>query len=141
MLNPPHKPFAQLLAVLAQISDRTKGDTLEKISLECHCITPMARRTYQSEKALAKTWQPLDTALSASSEMGLDSARSRATFAKLEEVEVVLSASTMSPFEIRWVMAEKGKLLPNVEARGVTLTMKVGKGGEEMRLLNQLREM
>jgi len=38
-------------------------------------------------------------------------------------------------------MVEKGELLPSVEARGVMLTVKVEKGGEERGLLDRLRQM
>jgi len=131
-----HKPFAQPLAMLSQISDRAEGNSIEKVSLECHCITPIAR--HAGEKALARMWQPLDNALSGTSELGTCR---RTTFAKLKEVEVVLSSGTISPVEIRWVTARKGELLPSVEAQGVALTMKVRRSREEMGLLHQLREM
>jgi len=131
-----HKPLAQLLALLSQISDRAKGNSVEKVSLECHFIAPAAR--HAGEKGLARIFQPLDHALSATLELG---PHRRTTFAKLKEVEVVLSTGTISPADIRWIMARKGELLPSVEARGVTLTVKVGRSREETELLHQLREM
>lgn len=62
-------------------------------------------------------------------------------FGNLKEVEVILSASTIPTTEIHRVMMGKGELLPSVEARGVVLTVRVEKGGEERGLLDRLRQM
>jgi len=60
-LSSRKKSFAQTLFLLFQLSNGPNA--LEKITLECHCIT----KTDTSEKSLGKLWRPLDTALSAMS--------------------------------------------------------------------------
>ena len=121
------QPFAQTLALLQQISNR---NALDKITLECHCIT----RNHTSEKSLAKLWRPLDTALSAMNSGG-------PVFGKLKEVEIVLSASTIPAAEIHRFVMGQGKLLPNVEAREVMISVRVERGREERGLLDRLRQM
>jgi len=121
----PQKPFSQILALLQQISDR---NTLEKITLECHYLN----KSHTSKKSSAKLWQPLDTALSAMGD-------GEPVFGNLKEVEIVLSVSAISAPEILRFVMEQVELLPSVEARGVTV--RVGKGCEENRLLDRLRQM
>jgi hypothetical protein len=129
-LSPPKKPFAQTLYLLHQISN---NNTLEKITLECHCIT---RSPHDREKSLTKLWRPLDTALSATK-----SDSGEPIFGNLKEVEIVLSASTIHPAEICRLTLGKGEFLPSVEARRVMVTVKVDKRGEERGLLDRLRQM
>lgn len=52
-LSPPKKLFAQTLFLLLQLSSHP--NTLEKITLECHCIT----KNRTSDKSLAKLRRPL----------------------------------------------------------------------------------
>jgi hypothetical protein len=62
-------------------------------------------------------------------------------FGHLKEVEIVLSVSAIPAPEIpRFVMRQK-ELLPRVEARGVMVSVRVGKGCEESGLLDWLRQM
>jgi len=127
-LSSRKKPFAQTLILLLQLSNRPNA--LEKITLECHCITKIDT----SEKSLGKLWRPLDTALSAIGS-------GEPVFGKLKEVEIVLSASTIPAAEIHRFVMGQGELLPSVEARGVMVSVRVERRGEERALLDQLRQM
>jgi len=62
-------------------------------------------------------------------------------FGNLQEVEIVLSTSTMAAPEIRRFAMGKGELLPSVEARGVMVSVRVERRGEERGLLDRLRQM
>ena len=125
-LSSRKKPFAQTLFLLLQLSNRPNA--LEKLTLECHCITKIDT----SEKSLGKLWRPLNTALSAIGS-------GEPVFGKLKEVEIVLSANTIPAAEIHRFVMGQGELLPSVEVRGVMVSVRVESRGEG--LLDQLRQM
>jgi hypothetical protein len=62
-------------------------------------------------------------------------------FGSLKEVELVLSTSTMAAAEIQRFAMGKGELLPTIEARGVMVSVRVERRGEERGLLDRLRQM
>jgi hypothetical protein len=132
-------PFDDTLSLLLQISTRPKPNAIEKITLECHCITfPYPWITQDSGKTLAEIWRPLDAALCATrpkSEHGVGT-----IFGNLKEVEIILSVNTIAPEAIDRFMGEKEELLPGVEARGVLVTVRVD-DTDEKRLLDRLREI
>ena len=89
----------------------------------------------KSYTPLAELWWPLDTALSAMSGGEL-------VFGKLtQEVEIVLSASTIWATEIHPFMMEQGELLPSVEAQGAMVLVRVERDDEEEGLLDRLHQM
>jgi hypothetical protein len=109
-------PFDDTLSLL-QISTRPKPNAIEKITLECHCITfPYRAITRDSGKTLAEIWRPLDAALCATrpkSDHGVET-----IFGNLKEVEIVLSSSTITLDAIDRFMGEKEELLPGVKTQG-----------------------
>jgi len=132
-------PFDDTLSLLLQISTRPKPNAIEKIILECHCITfPYPWITQDSGNTLAEIWRPLDAALCATRpkpEYGVET-----IFGNLKEVEIILSANTIAQEAIDRFMKEKEELLPGVKAWGVVVTVRVD-DTEEKRLLDWLREM
>lgn len=52
-----------------------------------------------------------------------------------------MSASTITAGEIHQFVMGQGELLPSIEARGVTVSIRVDEDREQIRLLDRLRQM
>ena len=62
-------------------------------------------------------------------------------FGNLKEVEIVLSVNARPAPEIPQFVMGQEELLPNVEARGVMVSVRTEKGRGESGLLDRLRQM